>query len=138
MNDRMQGEKEEEKQHEKETEKNWDEKWRRDPLSAIIWATILIWSGFALLLENLGFLVRFETVSAWDLIFIGVGLLLLGEALLRVLIPAYRRPVMGTVIFGIILLSIGLGSLVNWGVIWAVVLIVLGVSLLLRGFITRA
>lgn len=136
MNDRMQGEKEEEKQHEKETEKNWDEKWRRDPLSAIIWATILIWSGFALLLENLGFLVRFETVSAWDLIFIGVGLLLLGEALLRVLIPAYRRPVMGTVIFGIILLSIGLGSLVNWGVIWAVVLIVLGVSLLLRGFIT--
>lgn len=137
MNDRMQGEKEEEKQHEKETEKNWDEKWRRDPLSAIIWATILIWSGFALLLENLGFLVRFETVSAWDLIFIGVGLLLLGEALLRVLIPAYRRPVMGTVIFGIILLSIGLGSLVNWGMIWAVVLIVLGVSLLLRGFITR-
>ncbi|MBC7250599.1 MAG: hypothetical protein H5T62_09980 [Anaerolineae bacterium] len=137
MSERVHDEKEEEKQHEKEAEKNWDEKWRRDPLSAIIWATILIWAGFALLLENLGFLVRFETVSAWDLIFVGVGLLLLGEALLRVLIPAYRRPVTGTVIFGIILLSIGLGSLVNWGVIWAVVLIILGVSLLLRGFITR-
>ena len=33
-----------EKEHEKE-EKTWDEKWRRDPLSGIVWATILIWAG---------------------------------------------------------------------------------------------
>jgi hypothetical protein len=45
--------------------------------------------------------------------------------------------VTGTLIFGIILLGIGLGDLIGWGVIWAVVLIIIGLSILVRGFLGR-
>jgi low affinity Fe/Cu permease len=132
-------EKEEEKRAEKEEkeEKNWDEKWRRDPLSALVWAAILIWAGLVLLANNLNLLVRFEGLDVWGLIFIGAGLIVLLEVVVRLLVPDYRRPVTGTLIFGIILLAIGLGNLVDWGLIWPLVLIIIGVSIVVRGFLWR-
>jgi hypothetical protein len=138
MTNRQFTEKEEkqEKQGEKE-EKSWDEKWRRDPLSAAIWAGILVWAGLVFLADNLGLLARIERLDAWGLIFAGAGLLVLLEVVVRSLVPDYRRPVTGTLIFGIILLGIGLGDLVGWGVIWAVVLIIIGLSILVRGFLGR-
>lgn len=133
----MADEKEEkqEKEHEKE-EKNSEEKWRRDPLGAAIWAGILIWAGLALLAGNLGFLARFERVSAWALIFVGAGLLVFLEVAIRLSVPSYRRPVMGSVIFGIILLAIGLG-MVGLDVVWPLVIIGVGVALLLRALVWR-
>jgi hypothetical protein len=125
-----------EKQEEKE-EKSWDEKWRRDPLSAAIWAGILVWAGLVFLADNLGLLARIERLDAWGLIFVGAGLLVLLEVVVRSVMPDYRRPVTGTLIFGIILLGIGLGDLIGWGVIWAVVLIIIGLSILVRGFLAR-
>jgi hypothetical protein len=138
MTNRQVHEKEEkqEKQEEKE-EKSWDEKWRRDPLSAAIWAGILVWAGLVFLADNLGLLARIERLDAWGLIFVGAGLLVLLEVVVRSLVPDYRRPVTGTLIFGIILLGIGLGDLIGWGVIWAVVLIIIGLSILVRGFLGR-
>ncbi len=130
-----QHEKEDEKQHEKEEEKSWDEKWRRDPLSAVVWAVILIWAGVALLAENMGLLVRFEWLDAWGLVFIGAGVIVLLEVVVRLLVPSYRRPVGGTLILAVVLLGIGLGNLVGWSVIWPLILIAIGVSVLLRGFI---
>lgn len=122
-------EKEEEKQ-----EKSWDEKWRRDPISAVIWAVILVWAGLVLLAENLGLLVRYERLEAWALIFIGAGLIVLLEVVVRLLMPEYRQPVGGTLIWGAILLGIGLGSMLGWNVIWPLILIAIGVGVLLRGF----
>jgi hypothetical protein len=138
MTNRQVQEKEEklEKQEEKE-EKSWDEKWRRDPLSAAIWAGILVWAGLVFLADNLGLLARIERLDAWGLIFIGAGLLVLLEVVVRSLIPDYRRPVTGTLIFGIILLGIGLGDVIGWGAIWPVVLIIIGLSILVRGFLGR-
>jgi low affinity Fe/Cu permease len=132
-------EKEEEKRGEKQEkeEKSWDEKWRRDPLSAVVWAGILIWAGLVLLVENMGFLARFERLEAWALIFVGAGLIVLLEVVVRLLVPSYRRPVTGSLIFGIILLAIGLGNLVSWGAIWALALIIIGLSILVRGFLWR-
>lgn len=130
------GEKDEEKRHEKE-EKSWEEKWRRDPLSAIIWAAILIWAGLVLFADNLGLLVRYEPLEAWSLIFLGAGVIVLLEVLVRLLVPDYRRAVIGTFIFGLILLGIGLGDLVGWGVLWPLVLIAIGLSILLRGVLGR-
>jgi len=140
MSDREYHGKEEEKQEEKEEKEEkdqggWDEKWRRDPLSAAVWATILIWAGVALLVENMGFLARFEWLSAWGLIFIGAGGIVLLEVAVRLLVPSYRRPVGGTLIFAVVLLGLGLGNLFGWDVIWPLILIAIGVSVLLRGFI---
>jgi low affinity Fe/Cu permease len=139
MSERRYNEKEEEKRSEKEEkdEKRWDEKWRRDPLSALIWAAILIWAGLVLLASNMGLLARFERLDTWALIFLGAGLIVLLEVAVRLLVPDYRRPVMGSFIFALVLLGVGLGDLIGWNAIWALVLIAIGVSILLRGFFGR-
>ncbi len=140
-------EKEEEKRHEKEDEKreekSVEEKWQRDPLGTVIWAGILIWAGFVLLANNLGYLdawagqLGLSDLSAWNFVFLGAALLLVLEILLRLAIPAYRRPVVGTAIFALILFGIGLGDRFGWELIWPAILIILGLSILLRGFTRR-
>jgi hypothetical protein len=132
-NDR--GEKEEEKRSEKD-EKSVEEKWREDPLSAAAWAGILIWAGVALLLGNLGALDN-TPFQGWDLAFLGAGAILLLEAVIRYAIPSYRGPVIGTVIVGMIFLAIGLGDLGVWDIIWPIAIVLIGLSLLLRGVTRR-
>ena len=139
MSDPKHDEKEEEKRSEKQEketeEKNWDEKWRRDPLNAAGWAAIFIWAGLVLLADNLGLLRPFERLDAWALILIGAGLIVLAEVVVRLLVPTYRRPVAGSIIFGVILLGLGLGNIIGWSVIWPVVLIGLGIVILARGLL---
>jgi hypothetical protein len=133
MSDWQRNEKEE--KEEKERGDSWEEKWRRDPVDAAAWAAILIWAGLVLLADNLNiFGARWE---AWPIIFIGAGLIVLSGVAIRLLLPAYRRPVTGSLIFGVILIGIGLGELTRWDVVGALILIAIGVGLLLRGFISR-
>jgi hypothetical protein len=142
MSERQHGEKYEkdeeksEKEHEKE-EKSWDEKWRRDPLNAAMWAAILIWAGLVLLADNLQLLTRYERLETWALIFVGAGLIVLLQVLVRLVVPEYRRAVTGSFILGVVLLAIGLGDLIGTDVVWALVLIAIGVAVLVRGFLWR-
>jgi hypothetical protein len=144
MSEHHYGEKDEklEKQDEKD-EKGRGEKWRNDPLGAVIWALILIWAGLVFLAQNLGWLTRFELDNVWGLVFIGAGLIVWLEVLIRLVLPQYRRPVVGTFIFGIVLLGIGVGITFGttpqmWSVIFALVIIAVGVSILLRGLGRRS
>lgn len=128
--------KEKDEKDEKGREESWDEKWRRDPLNAAGWAFILIWAGLVLIAENVGILdnmgIRGE---AWSIAFLGAGVIVLLGVLVRLLVPAYRRPVTGSIIFGFILLGIGLGELTRWDVVGALVLIAIGVSIILSRFV---
>jgi hypothetical protein len=136
MSQRQYGEKEEkeEKQHEKE-EKSVEEKWRRDPVSAAVWGIILIWGGLVWLASNFK-LFEDTSLEGWALFFLGAGVILLLEVAFRLLLPAYRQPVIGTVILGVVFLAIGLGNLVdNPAVIFAVVVVAIGVFVLLRGLL---
>ncbi len=140
MADQNRDEKELRKREEKAPEeKQWDEKYRRDPLGAVIWPIILIWAGLVFLASNLGYLSFLAGgnnpwgIDVWSLVFLGVGVILFLEVLARLMIPEFRRPVLGTVILAIIFVGIGLGGLVNWGIIWPVILIVIGISILTRG-----
>ncbi|MCP4539943.1 MAG: hypothetical protein GY832_22615 [Chloroflexi bacterium] len=142
MSDREFYGKEEEKEHEKEEEKSRGgfgyEKWRRDPLSAVVWAGILMWAGVVLLAGNLGFLanlgIRESYVDAWPIIFIGSAVIVFLEALVRLVVPAYRRAVGGTLFFAAFLLAVGLGNMVGWSVVGPLLLIAFGLSVLARGF----
>lgn len=140
----MADEKFDEKATEKQREKSVEEKWSRDPLSAIVWAGILIWAGLVFLAANLGWLDALVAQSdlpgalanleAWPIVLIGAGLIILLEVVIRLLVPAYRRPVTGSLIFGIILIGLGLGDLIDWSILFPVILIAVGLSVLLRGF----
>ena len=136
MSDREYYGKEEEKQEEKQ-----DEKWRRDPLSAIVWAGILIWAGLALLGDNMGLwdnlTILGSGVEGWSIAFLGAGLIVLGEVVIRLLMPTYRRGVGGSLVFAAILLGVGLGEIVSWDLIGPLILIAIGVSVLFRGFFRR-
>lgn len=133
-------EKAEEKQHEKREEKSWDEKWSRDPLGAVIWALILIWAGVVFLASNLGLLQAMPLparMGPWSWVLTGAGALLLIEVLARLVLPAYTRPVIGTLILGLVFLGLGLGDTYGWGLIWPILLIGFGLMILLRGLISR-
>jgi len=117
----------------------WDEKWRRDPVEAIVWSLVLIWAGLVWLGDSVGFWK--ETlglnIEAWTIGFIGAGLIVLFGVLLRLIVPSYRRPIIGSVIFGIILLGIGLGQITNWVAVGALALIAIGLAILLTGLFRK-
>ncbi len=110
-------------------------------LDRLVWALALMWAGMVLLAARLGLLdgLTPETFDpawalpfargAWSLIFLGVGLLVGIEILVRLLVPVYRRNVLGYVILVIVFISLGL-SITD--LIWPLILIVIGVTLLWR------
>ena len=128
---------EKEEKEEKHDEKDREEKWRRDPLSGMVWAAILIWAGLVLLADNLRLLASFQQLQAWALILMGAGVILLIEVVIRLTMPAYRRPVVGTLILGLLLIGAGLGEVLSWDVMGPLVLIGVGVFILTRVFLRR-
>ena len=133
-------EKTEEKQHEKMDEKTWEEKGRSDPLSRVVWAFILIWIGVVLLASNLGVFSSLPVLgdmSVWAIGAAGAGLIILGEVVIRLFVPAYSGPVIGSLIFALILLGVALDDVVGWAIIWPVIVIGVGVVILFRALFRR-
>jgi hypothetical protein len=137
-----------EKELSKHEEKSREEKYRRDPLGTTVWALVLIWLGVVLLANNMGWLdpisgflrrlsigiyppfeIPFFDFSAWSIFFLGWGLIVLGEVVIRLLVPAYRRPILGSFIWALVLFGIGIG---NWNLIWPLVIIAIGIVVLFR------
>jgi hypothetical protein len=139
----------EEKELQKRDEKSVEEKHRDDPLSSITWAVILIWAGLVFLADNLGWLQNIPVTAlpdgvhilgkleAWTVIMLGAGVILLINVVARLLIPAYRSPVRGTIILAAVFIGIGLGNMVGWNVVWPIVLIAIGLSFLVGGGFRR-
>lgn len=139
----MADEKFDEKEAEKREEKSWEEKYRNDPISAALWACVFIWAGLVLLAGNLGLLdwlsrrpgqQFFAWTDSWGLILLGAGVIVLIGAGIRVSMPAYRRSVSGDLILGVILVGIGIGNIFGFSVTLPLILIVIGLSILLRGW----
>jgi len=141
-------EKSEEKYYEKEEEKR-DEKGQQDPLSSLVWALILIWAGLVFLGENLGLLdaivaesiqigdATIEQVSTWSMIFLGAGVLIFVEALIRTFVPAYRSSTGGNFFLAAVFLGIGLGGLVGYSLVWPFILIAMGLAALASALIRK-
>lgn len=125
-----------EKRQEKE-EKSWEEKWRRDPMNAAAWALILVWAGLVLLANNLNLLAWLPGLDAWSLFFLGAGAILLLEVGIRLALPSYRQPVLGTAIVAIVFLVIGFGALVSWQCLLPAAVIAAGLYLLFYGVLRR-
>lgn len=128
---RERDEKDEKGRHEHDEKHEKDQP--RDPLSSIMWALFLIIAGVVLLLESQGRITWDQFGGLWNLFFVGLGLLLLIEAALRLILPAYRRPILGMVIGGIILLAIGFSGMTGFALTGPVILIGIGLAILLGG-----
>jgi len=112
---------------EKGRDESWDEKWRRDPVEAALWAFVLIWFGLVWLASNIG--VFGDGLDWWAYGFLGAGLLILLGAAVRLVVPAYRRPVTGNIILGLVFIGIGLGQLTDgWVFVGPLVLIGIGIA----------
>ena len=120
-----------------------------DRLSGISWALILIWAGTVFLADNVGLLERlmlprngldigFLHPSAWSMIFLGAGLIVLLEAFLRSILPNYAAPSGGSLIFAAILIGVGLSNLFRSDLIWPLVIIGIGVAILLGSVLKRS
>ena len=119
-----------------------------DRLSGISWALILIWAGLVFLADNTGWLGRlmlpdngwdigFVHPSAWTLIFLGAGLIVLLEAFLRAVLPSYASPSGGQLIFAAILIGIGTSNLFRSDLIWPLVIMAVGFAILLGSILKR-
>jgi hypothetical protein len=142
------------REDEKRDEKGWSEKQRSDPISSLSWAVFLIWAGVVLLLSNLGkldvltgfldnlgipgvdlpFHIPFVDFDAWQVFFLGAGVIVLIEILVRLVMPIYRARVFGNIIWAAILFGLALG---NWNVIWPLVVITIGIVVLVGGIFRR-
>lgn len=138
---------------EKEVLKHDEKVEENDRLSSITWAFILMWAGFVFLANNMGWLAGLgmdggmmwsfdvfgdlRSIGVWNLIALGAGAILILETIARLLIPQFRRDVGGSLIAAAVLIGIGLGGWFNWSYLWPVILIVVGVSILLKGLRRR-
>lgn len=121
---------------------------QRDFLGDVAWALILIWAGLVFLANNLGWLAGWQlpqsvmpkglealSLGTWSLIFLGAGVILLLEGLLKLLIPSRRSGMGGAFLTGFIFLGITLSNLYDWDVIFPLILIGLGLTALLSALV---
>jgi hypothetical protein len=131
MTEPRRDEKNQDEKSEKGRDDSWDEKWRRDPVEAAVWAFVLIWAGIVWLLSNTGTLENIfgEKVEWWAVGFLGAGLIVLLGVGARLVVPAWRRPVTGSLILGLIFIGIALGQMTGgWVVVGPLVLIGIGIA----------
>ena len=129
---------EKDEKEEKNRDESWEEKWRRDPVDAAAWALILIWVGLVWLAHNMKWLWSGEGAEkAVALGFLGAGVIVLLGVALRLVVPAYRRPITGSLIFGVILLGIGLSQVMEGIAVGAIILIGIGLIILLAGIFRK-
>jgi hypothetical protein len=134
---------------EKEVMKHDEKTEENDLLSSLAWAFILIWAGLVFLASNLGWFERlglivdsrwvyqsledWRSFGVWNLVAMGAGVIFLLETIARLLLPAYRRHIMGSFIVALVFISLGFGGWVNWSYIWPFILIAAGISVLASG-----
>ena len=128
----------EEKEEKNRGEREWDkgEQWSGgDALGPLVWGLIIILAGLAMAAVNLGIYPWLTWGNVWSYIFIGAGVLFLLEVILRVLLPAYRRPMRGRLILAFVALAIGLGGLVGWELTWPFIIIAVGLAIIIGVFV---
>ena len=114
---------------------NWCGGWKQhDKLDTIGWAAFFFWGAFVILAESTGYSLKFTWWSdAWGVFLAGAGVIVLVGTLFRLLLPEYRKGIAFGLIFGSILVGIGLGG---WDLILPLLLAAMGISILIKAITT--
>ena len=106
------------------------EKYRKDPFSAIFLGLIILMVATLWFLRGEGILVSGEW---WQWVMVGVGSILIIDRLIRYPSPVHRRPMLGRIIIGIILIGIGIAFIYGVETWWPLILVVVAVALIVYG-----
>lgn len=124
-------------------------KTESDRLDSIAWAFILIWGGIVFLASNTGIFdslnnlletlpFNIDRIGPWTMVFLGAGVIVLIEAIIRLVSPVYpASSVTGNLVGAGVLFGLGLGNLFGWGVVWPLILIAVGAGIFLTAILNR-
>ncbi len=101
---------------------------RRGPFGGLFWGLLLILIGVLFFAQNQAWIPE-DTWWQWFLV--GLGLILLVEALVRYNNAEYRITALSRVIAGIALVIVGAAFLIGFSQWWPLVLIAVGVAILI-------
>ncbi len=107
-----------------------------DRIDGIWWGAAFIWGAIVLLFANTGWLRSAGWWDSWGVFFVGIGLVALLCTVVRLQVPEYRSKWLFSLVFGVILLAIGLGAWDAAWWFWVVVLLIVG-AVTLRSALTR-
>lgn len=115
-----------EEKREKEEEESLEEKFRRDPFAAIFFGLMAILAGAFFFLARRGYV---EWDDWWAYFLLGLGVVFIVEALARQAVPAHRRPILGRLIAGLVLICIGGSTIYGLSDWWPLIIVVVGILL---------
>ena len=105
-------EEKDEKDRNEKGEGGMEEKWRRDPLSGLFLGLVVISVGVLFLFTSQG---KIGWDNWWAYFLVVLGCIFLLEAVVRYVMPAYRRPIFGKLIAGVVLIAIGASNIYEIG-----------------------
>lgn len=126
---REKGEKDE--KHEEKGEKH--EK-SADKTGAVVGGLVLIWLGISLYLVEVGYTTWSDW---WPYLIIGIGVVLIAQAVLRYSTSQFKGSAIGPLIGGAVLIFIGFAGTVGMREWWPFVLIAIGVLVIAGGLTAR-
>jgi hypothetical protein len=94
----------------------------------MVFAGALIIAGLVFLANTMGYLPQVAGVNQWNWIALGVGVLLLGEWLMRAVSGDASHHSKGNLIMAGILIAIGLSGVIHIHFSWPLILIAIGVA----------
>ena len=116
------------------SEEEIEEKYKKDPLSSVFGGMILIVIGFVFFLMYQNYI---SSDQIWAYLMIGLGCVFLLDVFLRLVIPKYRKPLLGRIITAAILILIGIAGLTAIEQWWPLFLILLGVIIIAYSSLSR-
>jgi len=109
---------------------------QQDLIDGVFFGLAFIWGALVLAADLSGLKTDFTWwTTGWRIFFLGVGILALLGAMIRLALPEYRRKIGEGIVFGCIFLGIGLGDQGAW--IWPVLLGIVGLTILRGVFLQR-
>ena len=115
-----------ERHHDEKGDRGMEEKYRRDPMSGVFFGLIIILAGALWFLNAQNHITEW-----WPWFLVGLGGIFILERLIRYSSPAYRRPIFGRTLVGVILICIGVSSLYGLETWWPLIVIVVGAAVVI-------
>lgn len=118
-----------------QTDQSKNEPRHRDPVGRAMGGMVLILLGVIFFVAQNG-MFGVTWANMWGAFLIGLGGLLILQALVRLVMPDHRRGVLGLAMGGLVLIALGtipFGG-ADWAQWWPLALIALGIAMLIQQF----